>query len=297
MQLNVENLPESVYVVLGDENNTRLWEILQNKFSIKETAKKIGVSPRNLYKWKEGMANYPSFRLVKLLELASLSIKKAGIKTSRDGGSIQVKFPIEFDEDMAELIGHVMGDGGIDHYGRVHYTTDSKLDVQRFQKLVQKVFGKTKVEKRIQENKTTLYYPKILGTLLSSIAGLDRGSKVITNCKLSDKFIKQMSDEMKKRYLSALYECDGQAERVSVVQAGCGIKEPPKRLIQMQDLLKDLGFKKTTLKSSSIYTTSSGTRRRWVLKIDGEEKEKFLDFASKFSRKAYVLGLRIGRRA
>lgn len=139
------------------------------------------------------------------------------------------------------------------------------------------------IEKKIYqyENRTTYYYPKILGILLSEVLKIPKGNKVDSDIKIPKNLFDIFNDQMKIKFVSAFYECDGDSRNLRIIQAGKSLTEPPNLLLQIKEILQDLGFASVMIKPSSIYSTSKTTRRRWVLYVTKrEEKNRFISLFS-----------------
>jgi transcriptional regulator with XRE-family HTH domain len=272
------NLPRELYVEIRKEDHEKLWQSVSS-MSIKEVAEKIGVNVRNLYKYKEGNSGYPVNVLKRLINLTGITPEVTIIKTRRDSESIECKLPIYLDENFAEFLGYILGDGGIDSQLGVHFTTNRIEVLKRFIELVQQIFGNMKFQLKNYTTRYTVYYPKTLGVLLTQVVGLPRGSKVDSEAAIPDTLLNNFDISMKIKFIRAFYECDGFSKEIGIGQAGKDLDKPPKILIQIKTFLEDLGFTSVYLKKSTNYLTpkTKKLRSRWVLRIKSkEEKKKFV---------------------
>ncbi len=271
--ITIENVPEELYVELDNETNKKLWNSVLPRTVI-EISKELSIPIRNLYKYKERSSGYPLGELKKITNLAKMNLVKIVLKTQRDSKRLEIKLPVKCSIEFSEFLGHLLGDGGIDQQLQVHYTTNDKRFLDRFDLLISKIFGK--VDKKIYDYGTrkTYYYPKILGIILKSL-GFPEGNKVDSNIEIPDDVLVGFNNQMKIAFIRAFYECDGDSKQIRIVQGG-KINKKPNILIQIQKMLNELGFKSIVVEPSSVYVTAKGKRRRWVLKIkDKDEKNKF----------------------
>lgn len=131
-------------------------------------------------------------------------------KVKTEGKAPSVYLPFEENEDLAELIGVVLGDGHIEKFPRCERLvilshSDDEGFIERYSALVEKIFNKKptvfkrKTEKCVQ---ISLYQKEI-----SSRLGIPTGAKLHKEIKVPDWIL------LKKRcilsYLRGLYEADG----------------------------------------------------------------------------------------
>jgi len=282
--MNKYNIKSSTdfYGAPKEEFHIELWKRLLNKHStIKNVSKVFNLSVRQLYKWKEGKNCYPLSALNMLANEVNLTIKSDSlryIKTSKASGLLRnPRISFQSSNKLIELLAHLLHDGGIDHDFRVHYTTHSKKAAKRFVRLVQYCFGKTKIEFRQETKKITLYFPAIIGKILTNIFHLPKGSKVKNNVHIPNFIFKQKKDDI-WLYICAAYFCDGVKDRVSIVSSSNSIKTKPNLLLDLMKLMKIIGIKTIEIKPSEIYEVKSGNKhRRWILNIkDPQDKKSFL---------------------
>lgn len=290
----LNEFPSTIYVGLEDELNQKLWKELLQKGTIKQIATKMNFRVRNIYKYKEGSSGYPLKILLKFLEEAKLEIRTAIIKTQRDSKPMKVRLPLELKEDFAEFLGYLFGDGGIDHQWGVHLTTNNRGALQRFDELIKNVFGEVDRKEYDYGTRITFYYPKILGLLLTHTLKIPKSSKVESDIAIPEDIYENMNTEMKRRFIMAFYECDGDSKQVRIVQAGKNLNEPPQILQQVKDILQSFGFTSIAIKPSATYATAKGHRRRWVLNIrDMDEKRKFKALFSSWKLSQLNIGPRV----
>lgn len=281
--ITLETIPDGMYLELLNEDNQKLWDGLTKIGTVQKISEIANVSIRNLYKYKEGNSGYPSKVMLEILRLGKMEIENVAIKTQRNSKRIRLKLPVYITEEFAEFLGHLLGDGGIDHQFSVHYTTDDANNARRFDELVSKIFGQTEHKEYNNGKKITLYYPKTIGVLLSKVVGIPNKSKVETNACIPERILPDLTDEMKKEFVKAFYLCDGEKDYVRIAQASKSLTDPPKRLSQIKNFLEDIGYKSVIIKKSATYRIKNGIRKRWILRFSNkEEREEFKVFVADY---------------
>ena len=208
--------------------------------------------------------------------MVSMKINQATIKTQRNSNIMKIKLPIKITENFSEFLGYLLGDGGIDHQWGVHMASNDTENLDKFDYLISEIFGHVKKQVYKYENRKTYYYPKILGLILTNTFKISKGSKVDTDSHIPEFILDSMTQLMKKKFVTSFYECDGDSKFIRIIQGGKNLKLPPKILTQIKNILIEFNFNHVIIKPSSIYKTSKGERRRWVLNISNSiEKKEF----------------------
>ena len=263
----------------------KLWEKLLKKYeSITNIAKVFKLNIRQLYKWKELKNNYPLIVLINLAKDVNLAFKLEYIKTRRFSDIIKnPKLGFHESCQLIEFFGHLLHDGGIDKQYGVHYTTHSKKLADRFENLVKCCFGEMNVERKEYKNKTTLYYPVVLGYILNGTFKIHKGSKVKNDIGIPS-FIKNSSKEKKWLYIITSYVCDGINKRVAITASSNSIYEPPQLLKDIKYMLNMLGINSVVIKESYVYKTKKEEEHKaWILRIiDRKEKIIFNKYLRKY---------------
>ncbi len=281
---------ETVYCGCEDKFHTQLWNKLLKKGTIKQIAASLQLSSKQMYRWKEGDACYPLPALNKLCDLAEMRPRLAYIKTRHDSEKLfEPKVEQELNEEFSEFLGHLLHDGGIDKDWRVHYTSDEQSLLDRFRQLVESCFGKTLVKSRPSGAATTLYYPAIIGVLLSKNLGLPKGSKVQADVSIPESIKQRLTTrDLIVPYVAAAVLCEGESGRARLALASKETTKPPKLLEDLRDLLRRLGFTSTRITPSSKYETQHGVHRRWVLSLaDKQEKRRLMQTVQDY-RSAHI---------
>ncbi len=153
--------------------------------------------------WWYGGKTIKFSRLIALINLSSsnwsevekqLIFLKAGVRK----GEVFIRFPIEIDEKLGTIVGHILGDGSLDkRYRQVFFTNSNSELLQEFITNMKLVFG---IEPRIWIQETLgfnnvrwikrvydlrekgeyqggLFYPSICGIILHGILGIFANGK------------------------------------------------------------------------------------------------------------------------
>lgn len=268
-----------------DDFHQKLWiKLLTKHKTISNVAKVFKLNIRQLYKWKENVSDYPLSALINLSKSVKLPLKLDYIKTSNSHVMKDPKMIFKRSCEFIEFFGHLLHDGGIDNRYGVHYTTNSKTRVyaERFENLVKCCFGEISVERRVEKNKITLYYPVTLGYLITNIFKIPKGSKVKNDIGIP-LFIKNSSKEKKWLYIITAYLCDGMKDRIAIASSSKYISNPPQLLKDIKTMLNSVGISSADIKESHIYKTKKGLHRGWILRIlDTQERAIFKKYLKKY---------------
>ena len=270
-------MSDNLYAMAEDNFHTKLWKRLLKKGTVKQTASRLKLSSRQLYRWKEGEACYPLSALIKLSDLAKLKPRLEYVRTRRDSQPLyNPKIETKVNKEFTEFLGHLLHDGGIDKDWRVHYTSDEQPLLDRFRQLVEVCFGRTKVKSRPSGAATTLYYPTILGFLLRNM-GLPKGSKVESDVSIPKPIkAKLTTRSLIVPYVVVAFRCDGESGRARIALASRDVEKPSRLLRDLEEMLRRLGYKSLRVVPSMIYETKQGLHRRWVLSLDDKQEKQSL---------------------
>lgn len=271
--------PETVYAKVDEQFDKQLWQVLSKRASVKQIAEQLRLKVKQVYKWKEGEALYPLSSLQSICQLTGLKPIIEYIRTKE--GIVPLfnpKIENQLTPELSEFFGHLLHDGGIDIGYGVHYTTDEKPMLNRFQKLVELCFGTTQIRSKASGAATTIYYPAILGRLLVRNFGLPKGSKIKSNVRVPSDLKRRMTKvSLIVPYIAAAYCCDGDSKRnTRIGLASRSLEKPSQLLLDFQDLLRRLDFRSSVIRGSTIYETQDGIHRNWVLSFrDPSEGRRF----------------------
>lgn len=135
-------------------------------------------------------------------------IIKSSKTTIGDYAGREIKFPLILNNELAEFLGYVYGDGYI-YKGYVEITNNEKEILARLKNLSQKLFGKKgkiKIDKRNGVKKIVIY-SKLLVKLLNKIFELPIGKKSHT-MKIPDILLKS-PNHILKSFIRAYFDTDG----------------------------------------------------------------------------------------
>lgn len=64
----LDEFPDTLYVSLEQPDHEKLWNILLQRFTVKQLSQKFKINIRNIYKYKEGKSGYPVSVILPLLD-------------------------------------------------------------------------------------------------------------------------------------------------------------------------------------------------------------------------------------
>lgn len=271
-EVHIWDLPsEKVYIKLNSKfremffikayekfNN---WRLLGEYLGIKRGDTVI---PGN---WKRGTCSCPLdiiFKIGNLIGVSKREIEKnisqikAKTRLNRRGGCTgkplyNPKFPLKINEDFAELLGHICGDGtialGNPKKGiRTAYTNSELILIEYFDNLIKKVFGdvEPRIVKREGWNYKVPNYQIIYPTIVSYIFLSIFKYKSTNNGQELPRFIFNMNSKSKCRFIRALFDDEGY---VNLKSKHLRIGMKPLNCIKgIQYILQEMGIKTTTIK-------------------------------------------------
>ncbi len=268
-----------MYAEVDERFHDQLWHAILDKSTVAQVAEQLKLNVRQVYRWKEGEILYPLSSLQAICNLVGVKPVITFIRTKQ--GTVPLykpKLEQQLTPELSEFFGHLLHDGGIDSGYNVHYTTDDSKMLNRFKRLVEICFGKTKIRQRPDGLATVVYYPAILGRLLVRNFDLPTGSKVQSDVGLPIQIKRGLNNaELIVPYIASAYYCDGNHSgdmRISL--ASRSLTRPSKLLLDFRDLLRALGFRSSKITGSTIYQTQDGKHRTWVLRLsDSSERRRF----------------------
>ncbi len=168
-------------------------------------------------------------------------------------------------KELALVVGHLYGDGGITKTGRVHYCNSEDFLIKEFVESMNKVFGVKPWIKR-EANVTRIRYSAEIGNKLWNIFGKFSSGK---DTKVITQKIKNMPLKWKVKMLQAWFNDDGSVINLPPNYKVVAIKQKLKHLIL---------FIKETLEELEIKSQIGGDSGTWHLRIMGYENMiKFRD--------------------
>lgn len=170
---------------------------------------------------------------------------------------IRTSFDSEAVKDLAMIVGHVLGDGGIGKDRYLRYCNTEKFLIREFQDAVKRVF---RAERRCYKEPSgvmRLAYPQKFSAVLRSLFGNFAERKKEGNNKRITDQIKKMPEAWKVRLIRSLYNDDGSVPKT---EQYVSLKQTHKEIILwVQEVLENMGI------HSGI--TKDGTE--WLLRVTG----------------------------
>lgn len=189
---------------------------------------------------------------------------------------IKPKLPFNFkNKEGARVISAILHDGGISKVGQPHYRNND----EKLKREVVSSFGSVFGQMPVSVKGTALFFPKVIGQILTKLDGIEKGKKTHKNPGIP-KFIFSMSNEIKSIFLAQAFDDDGGVDG-SVISIGFNIDSTlnkiPNLLLDNKKLLEDLNIipNKITLQKK-FKTKKREKRSRYIFTITGRENlEKF----------------------
>lgn len=284
-EIHVWNLPiEKVYVKLKDGFREEFFEKVHKKFgSWTKLGNFLNVKrgDTTLAKnWKQGQCCCPLVIIFKISKILNISkkdieknIKEIKSKTNligRGGNSgkpiVNPKLPIKIDEEFAEVLGHICGDGTITKISpkkgiALKYINSEPKLIEFFQKKIKKIFGDIEANVQIRDGggyrkkNYVLQYPTIISLFVLSVFNYQTKDKMTL-----PSFISKMSKKSRCYFLRALFDDEGTIS-IKEKRIVIGLK-PRKPTEDIKDLLLGLGFYPTKIyKSGNILKISLQKKR------------------------------------
>ena len=275
-KIHIWDLPTNhIYVKFNKEFREKFFSLVYKKFgnfnlvgeflNVKRPDTTISIN------WRKGTNCCPLNLMVKLankIEIPLIDLEKnievIRYKTKLDkrGGNsgkpiINPKLPIVINEDFAEILGHICGDGSISrsHPGKgtgFRYTNSEPALVNNFIRLVKDVFGEIEPNIQVRDgyNYTRpnyyLQYPSVMSAFVLSVFDYKPDEDMDI-----PSFIFDMSKEAKARFLRAIFDDEGTVmKNDKKIQFGL---KPIKPLLNVKKLLSELGIKTGGVYKGSIY--------------------------------------------
>jgi|GEM_PF-1242329 DNA-binding transcriptional ArsR family regulator len=241
----------------------------------RELAKFLKKSNGNISNYKRKSLFIPLDVVMKILNrLPEIQREKFKEKISRDlekirhgyGTSIPIKitFPIKFSPELANIAGHLAGDGGITKVNRVFYSNKSRTLIELFKRNMRIVFGKIPYNE-YREKCTQVMYPTITGVILKFFFGEMRNEqKRVPLQILGSNSIYQSS------FIRALFDDEG---NVNFKKATVQINMTNKSIIEdVKQML--LNFRIVAGKITQVKRKRIGKKDIYLFRISGREHLK-----------------------
>ncbi len=212
------------------------------------------------------------------------------------------KFPFDFNTvEGATIIASLLGDGGISSVSLPHYNNNEVVLKKKVYEAYSGVFGGFVGASKNYYVRQQIYFPKIVGLILTHCFGLVKGRKTETNQRIPI-FIMNSNDKIKGAFLQQFYDDEGcmrfkredsfrviKLKLANVLKADKNqhsniklnniLEYAPSLIKDIKKLLSDLGIESNSLRCVEIYRTKNGTyNTKWNFDISKKPNLKtFLD--------------------
>ncbi|KXB08519.1 hypothetical protein AKJ55_00850 [candidate division MSBL1 archaeon SCGC-AAA382M17] len=237
-------------------------EKLEKKFGTrKELAKKLGVSEEVMNEYANGR-NRPKVRdASRIFEMGGIDHDIRNIKG--ETSSQPIKVPAEMNEEFAELLGLLLGDGSLKPRSVHFYNNDEKL-LLKFEELVKKLFGVETKREYASTVKSSKVNNGALRDILTALGFPEE--KKSRNCHIPEKVVRS-NEKAIAAFLRGYYLTDGGFNRYEV-EISTSSKE------MACDLVYALTRIGVPPRLSNRETESS---KNYRVRISGEFLERFYD--------------------
>jgi len=230
VNLNLEFLSK---LLINSSKDDKPWRNRRFIEKISCSCNKTKKSSTTIYGWMKGYRTVPFSKLIKIIELSDYSWRdiennlisiKAGIRN----GEAYPNFPINIDERLGSIIGHILGDGSIDKRFHCLFFSNSNIELLKEFRENMKVIFRMEPRIWIQRKYTYgcktewmlkahnlniipighnvgLFYPKICSDILYAIAGKFAEGKI----KVITSKIKKFDKDFKKGLIKAFFDDEG----------------------------------------------------------------------------------------
>ncbi len=218
------------YAILNKEFKNYLAKTVDNK---REFIKDIKISKRTLNRIKkenEYWCNISTLiNICKKLNINKTSLLKNIVKIKTKNSFPIVFKNLKFDSSFANILGHIIGDGGIhinkmENKYRPFYVNNEGVLLDSFKENIIKIFGEVKIYFRKRENHgDEIWLPTTLGNLFYKILEYEKENRKI----VPDVIKNSKNKKILSSFLQALYDDEG-------------FLYPEKRMILISQVDKDL---------------------------------------------------------
>jgi hypothetical protein len=193
------------------------------------------------------------------------------------------KLPFNFStESGAIVVSALFHDGGINSRLNPHYSNPYDVFLRKkIYNAFKDVFGEFDFKLSDPYHNPQLYFPTIIGIILTHGLGIPHGRKVTNNPKVPD-FIFRAPESVRSNYLQQAFDDEGSLDKKSryiTLKLASISKGPPSLLTGLKKLLDSLGIESRDLRFSEKYIDTKGiSATKWTLAIHHQNNLlKFLD--------------------
>jgi len=223
--------------------------------------KVLGCSYSYFNGFVRGEENISVMLALKICKLTSLNIKNVVDKIHPNSKTnlsyIKPKsFPINLDKNIANLVGHVFGDGHLGHH--IHYTNSNKVLIRNVIDLVNKLPVRN-LTYNLQEHKgTNIRFSTLVRDILKC-AQAPVGNKIISKIFIPSWVKNSKDEEIKSAFLRALFDdesCVSSKDRAIMITFSKIIpleSNLDKFIEDIMVMLDDLGIKRISKRVERYY--------------------------------------------
>ncbi|VVB73334.1 Uncharacterised protein [uncultured archaeon] len=295
-RVDLWSLPEDkIYVVLEYDVKCKLFaSALKYSRRWSEFAISLGLP---LNKWKasktleSSRTKKISLRVLKLLleylerngECIDRKLIERSVRalTSKRGSShpganclFNPNLPFNFDTEAgAVVISALLHDGGINNRYHPHYSNLNVVLKRKVYNAFKEVFGGFDFKRADPEKCVQIYFPKSVGYILIHGFGMEKGRKVVNNPGIP-RFVFNSSKEVRSAFLRQAFDDEayvskiGSSNRVISLKLASASPNPPKLLLDLQQLLLTFSIFSYGPRLSERYTSKDGVNAtKWTIDI------------------------------
>ncbi|KPV63904.1 MAG: Replication factor C small subunit [Candidatus Bathyarchaeota archaeon BA1] len=265
-----KKLFEQAIYVLGDEKAlARLLGVCIDTITILKRGRYFGGR-----EFDKAFMNVKFLR--KMLKLTNVSISEVESSVTllrgKSGRVFRISLPIRVNENIASLLGHSFGDGGIDHDFAFKYVNKEPRLLERVQAATKSIFNDIEAKVYFKANMGELRYeykyPAVVGHILH-ILGAPVGSKVKQEIDIP-KWLFLSSKTIRTSFIRSIYD-----DESTVNVSGKSIHTGFSRLTSLKGfLIKFLTSLKMLLRTLTIVTSEIFFMQKYQDKLD-EERTKY----------------------
>jgi len=305
-EISFDDLPNYLLVLLTEKFNKLLFQKLIKILKGSEKARKfIGCSNGSFYNYINRTDFIPVNvirKIKKLCEIKSTELNKNILQIKRMNGTpFPIKLPLNVDVIVANLVGHLFGDGHIDASGRVSYVNKNKKLIKNFQSKMKQKFNvnpATIRNKGKDDNSVEIRYCSPIGDLFL-ILGCIMGRKIQKKFDVPN-WIMKSNKEIKSAYLRALFDDESTVSKGKSIRISLSKTNSENGLLffdSLKKILKDLEIETNPVLRYVYKTPRLGRNRvKYELFITSrknlENYKKMIDF--EHLDKSKKLSLQIG---
>jgi len=265
-KLVVEDLlPEKrVYGEDFDKTVKTINELEEDIGSRKALAERLDINEDILTEYALGR-NMPKVKVAqKIFEEAGIYHEIRKVKSERN--SVPIRVPKKIDEELAELLGLLLGDGSLKPTSVHFYNNDEKL-LSRVEYLFNKLFDVEAEREYARKVKSTKVNCKALRDLLISLGFPEKGKS--RNCNIPSKVLKS-NDEVVAAFIKGYYLADGSFSKYEIEIS-----------TSSEEMASDLTYALTRIGTPPrLASKDTSVETSYRIRVSGEELKNFYEKTS-----------------